>query len=90
MALELISLDPAINRYRCYRLHAERSMLGELELVIEWGRAGTFLRSRVERFTSERDLNRRFWELLERRRRHGYVPAVEGFRVVQGPSDQAG
>jgi predicted DNA-binding WGR domain protein len=57
-------------------------MLGELELVIEWGRAGTLLRSRVERFSDERALNRRFWALLERRRRHGYVPAVEGFRSV--------
>ena len=78
MNVELAHDDPIRNCHRRYSLRAQRTLLHELELIVQWGRAGQPLRTRVESFRTASALSHRFWELLERRRRHGYVPLVSG------------
>lgn len=81
--VELRLVDPARNRFRVYGVTADRTLFGELCLVIAWGRVGRPLRRRTEVFADEGVRDRRLRELLARRRRHGYVevavaPAVKG------------
>ncbi|MCC6811841.1 MAG: WGR domain-containing protein [Deltaproteobacteria bacterium] len=71
--IELRHVDHARNRYRVYRLSDAVDLFGARCLLIEWGRLGQSLRSRLEPFHDDaaRDARRR--ELVELRQRHGYT-----------------
>jgi len=74
--MELRSMDPSTNRYRCYRLVEQKTLFGETALVIHWGRLGQPFRCRTEVFPTEALRAQRREALLARRRRHGYTPIV--------------
>ena len=77
MPLKLCQIDPARNRFRCYRMSVQKTLFGEMNLVIHWGRIGSPLRMRVETFSEREHLEERQSELVRLRLRHGYS-------VVQG------
>jgi predicted DNA-binding WGR domain protein len=70
--MELRSVDAGANRYRRYCLAVQYAIDGGGQLIVSWGRIGRRLRARVERFASAAELERRYQELLGRRRRHAY------------------
>lgn len=71
--LELRQVDPARGRARRYHLARSRSLFGERAILITWGRIGRPARVRIETFGSEAKLQKRWQELLARRRAHGYL-----------------
>jgi predicted DNA-binding WGR domain protein len=74
--MELRSVDPSTNRYRCYRLVEQKTLFGETALVIHWGRLGQPFRCRTEIFPSDAHRAKRRETLLQRRRRNGYTAIV--------------
>jgi predicted DNA-binding WGR domain protein len=73
LKMELRSVNPEANRHRRYALTTQLRIDGGGDIIVRWGRIGCRLRCRVERFASSSELERRYDELLARRRRHGYV-----------------
>jgi predicted DNA-binding WGR domain protein len=71
--LELRQIDQAKKRARLYRMTECKDLFGEICLFIEWGRIGRRLRSRLEPFPDIAAREARKRELVERRRRHGYL-----------------
>ncbi len=71
--LELCHIDPSRNRFRRYLLTEQRTLFGELDLVIHWGRMGSPLRMRSETFSDRARLEKRRDELVRLRLRHGYL-----------------
>jgi predicted DNA-binding WGR domain protein len=72
MSHHLRLVDPPKNRFRSYSMTEQRTLFGDVDLVITWGRIGWRQRSRVETFSSVEHLDKRRDELLNRRRLHGY------------------
>ncbi|MDP8999426.1 MAG: WGR domain-containing protein [Myxococcota bacterium] len=73
--VELRLVDPSRNRFRVYGLTVCRTLFCEPCLRIVWGRLGNrSLRERSETFADGEALEHRWLELLDRRKRHGYVP----------------
>jgi len=71
--LELRQIDQTKKRPRLYRMTECKDLFGEICLFIEWGRIGRRLRSRLEPFPNVATRDMRKKELVERRRRHGYL-----------------
>lgn len=70
--VELKLIDSKRNCFRVYAISATLSLFGEQCLVIRWGRIGR-VRTRTEVFDTLAACEARYTELLQRRRRHGYV-----------------
>jgi predicted DNA-binding WGR domain protein len=88
--VELRLIDRSRNRFRVYGLTICQTLFGEACLRVVWGRIGhRRLRERSEMFTNREDLEKRREELLERRRRHGYLPLgraeAELFEASEAP-----
>lgn len=79
--VELVSCDVARKRARTYRVRRAQTLFERYALVITWGRIGWPPRERTETFDDELALERRFRELLARRRQHGYTVAFERGRA---------
>jgi predicted DNA-binding WGR domain protein len=75
--VEFRQVDPGRHRFRKYLLSQQRTLFGQMDLVIHWGRIGQRLRMRCETFADLASLEHRCDELAELRRQHGYV-AVAG------------
>ena len=86
--MEMWKVVPKSNCFRRYRISAEPRLVGGFDLVVEWGRIGCAPRRRVEEVASMDELKRRQSEILEKRRRHGYV-AVSPIEVAGCNSDSA-
>lgn len=69
----LKNIDPKTNRARIYRITNSRDLFGELCLLVEWGRLGRRLRSRLEPFNDDAARDKRKEELVAIRQRHGYT-----------------
>jgi len=71
--VEFRQIDPRRNRFRKYLLSQQATLFGQMDLVIHWGRIGRRLRMRSETFGDQAALERRWDELSQLRRHHGYV-----------------
>jgi predicted DNA-binding WGR domain protein len=71
-ALCLISIDPAENRYRFYRISHQRTLWGEDVLIQTWGRLGTDGCSRLRYLDAAEQAQAVMATLLRRRLQHGY------------------
>lgn len=67
---------------RVYAISVGRTLFGEHELAIAWGRLRGRTKKRFEYFADEGALARRLRELAARRRRHDYVQTSEGSGVI--------
>ena len=72
-AIELRLVDQARNRLRVYRLCDAVDLFGERCLLIQWGRLGQRLRTRLEPFKDDAARELRRAELVALRKRHGYT-----------------
>jgi predicted DNA-binding WGR domain protein len=68
----LVSIDPAKNRHRFYRISRQRTLWDEDVLVQTWGRIGTDGRSRVCFLEDGEPAQIAMAKLLRRRLQHGY------------------
>jgi predicted DNA-binding WGR domain protein len=68
----LVSVDPAKNRYRFYRISHQRTLWDEEVLVQTWGRIGTDGRSRLCFLEAGEQVETAVAKLLRRRLQHGY------------------
>ncbi len=80
--VELELVDESRNAFRYYAIEVRRTLF-ERSLVITHGRIGARLVVVEERFDSDRELARRYDELLAKRRRHGYVPSKRRRRATR-------
>lgn len=71
--IEFRHIHPARNRRRLYLLSEQRTLFGELGLIIHWGRIGSPLRMRTETFAARAEFEHRRDELVRLRTRHGYT-----------------
>jgi len=86
--VELRLVDRSRNRFRVYGLTVCQNLFGELCLGIVWGRLGNRrLRERSETFADRSALERRWRELLSRRKEHGYVPRGTDWAALLGEPD---
>lgn len=74
----LLSVDVEANRFRFFVVELRALEDGSAELHRRWGRIGTDGRHGVEHFSTVRLAEAARAELLERRRRRGYVRADLG------------
>lgn len=74
----LLSVDPEANRFRFFVVELYALDDGSAELHRRWGRIGTDGRHSVEHFSTVRLAEAARAELIERRRRRGYVRADLG------------
>ena len=70
--VHLVSIDPAENRCRFYRLQWHPTLWGDLALVCIWGRVGTLGQVRVLHGVRTADAEATAQALLQLRLRHGY------------------
>jgi predicted DNA-binding WGR domain protein len=68
----LVSIDPAKNRYRRYRITWQPTLWGEGALVRSWGRRGSIGRSQRTVYPDQASAQQAFQRLLRLRLRHGY------------------
>jgi len=72
----LVSIDPAKNRYRFYRINHQRTLWDEDVLVQTWGRLGTDGRARLCFLETTEQSQAMMAKLLRRRLQHGYYLAA--------------
>jgi predicted DNA-binding WGR domain protein len=84
----LVSINPAKNRYRYYRLSHQRTLWDEDVLVQTWGRLGTDGRSRLCYLDAPEQVQREMTKLLRRRLQHGYQ-VTEPCPVDEEPEPRA-
>ncbi len=70
--VQLVSIDPAANRYRFYRLQWHPTLWDDRALLCVWGRIGTFGQVRVLHGIRTPDAVAEAERLLRLRLRHGY------------------
>ncbi len=70
--VHLVSIDPAENRYRFYRLQWHPTLWDDRALLCIWGRIGTFGNVRVLHGTHTSNAVAEAERLLRLRLRHGY------------------
>ncbi len=70
--VRLISVDPAVNRFRVYVLSWHPTLWGDFALVQTWGRLGRPGRSRTTGYPSRAAAQGMIVRLLRRRLQHGY------------------
>ncbi len=70
--VHLVSIDPAENRYRFYRLQWQPTLWDERALVCIWGRIGTLGQMSVLDVGDTPQAAADAAQLLRRRLRHGY------------------
>jgi predicted DNA-binding WGR domain protein len=68
----LVSIDPATNRYRFYRISHQRTLWDEDVLVQTWGRLGTDGCSRLRYLEAAEQAQAVMATLLRRRLQHGF------------------
>ena len=84
--IELRRIEPKKNRFRRYRIRRSRTLFDEDCLLIEWGRLGQPLRLRVESFHSPTQLHKRVEELIELRKKRGYLATSTELFQYQKPT----
>ena len=70
--IHLVSIDPAENRYRFYRLQWHPTLWDDLALICVWGRIGTLGQVRVLHTARTPDALADADRILRLRLRHGY------------------
>jgi predicted DNA-binding WGR domain protein len=72
-SIRFVSLGPARNRARFYRLHWQPTLWGELALVQTWGRLGTAGRTRVAIYPDRLSAQENIARVIIHRLRHDYT-----------------
>lgn len=70
-------INPARNMRRFYVLEVQPTLFGGASLVRNWGRIGTVGQTMMETFDQPEEANTAFERLLRRKKRKGYIDAVD-------------
>ena len=82
-------IEPLANRRRWFSIHLQARLFGGVDLVCRSGRLGARGGTEVrEPFATEGDARRRAEELLESRRRHGYVLCYAAWTEPPAPAGE--
>jgi predicted DNA-binding WGR domain protein len=92
--LAMEAIDPALNRYRVWRIEAGRDLLGDLVVVVKFGRKGARGRT-IIKATADEAAARRLWRRSVARRagakrRCGVAYRVVGSAGLDGWSGEVG
>lgn len=73
--LHLRRIDAARNMQRFYALSTQPTLFGEMSLIRNWGRIGTYGKTMVQTFGSSAEAIDAFGRLERAKRRRGYAAA---------------
>jgi predicted DNA-binding WGR domain protein len=73
--IHLHRIDPTLNMHRFYTLTIQPTLFGEVSVVRNWGRIGTYGQAMIQTFSHVDDAKRVLQRIRSRKLRRGYRAA---------------